>query len=119
MTENTDCHKMLAGKAEEIKEADQLCSNLRPGSYQKNKKKILDGLRRVEGQVRGIQRMVEEERYCVEVLNQMAAAKMALSRLALIILEDHTRGCVSKAILEGEREKDTIEELIKVIKKFL
>jgi len=72
----------------------------RRGSYQKDKKKILDGLRRIEGQVRGIQRMVEEERYCVDVLDQISAARMALARLAVIVLEAHTRGCVTHAVRE-------------------
>ncbi len=90
-----------------------------PRSYQAHKKKILDGLRQVEGQVRGIIKMVEEERYCVEVLTQIAAARMALAGQALLILEDHTKGCVSKAIQEQDQEKETIEELMAVIKKLL
>lgn len=89
------------------------------GSYQLDKKKIIDGLKRVEGQIRGIQRMVEEERYCVDVLVQFSAVRMALARLAMIILEDHTRGCVSKAILEREHEESTIQELMEVIKKLV
>ena len=89
------------------------------GSYQEHKKKILDGLNRVEGQVRGIHRMVEEERYCVEVLTQIAAARMALARLAIIVLEDHTKGCVSQAIKEQEGAERTIEELMNVIKKLI
>ncbi len=86
------------------------------GSYQEHKKKLLDGLKRVEGQVRGVQRMVEEERYCVDVLTQVAAARMALARLALIVLEDHTKGCVSQAIQEQEGAESTIEELMDVIR---
>jgi CsoR family transcriptional regulator, copper-sensing transcriptional repressor len=70
------------------------------------RKNIMDGLRRVEGQVRGIQRMVEEERYCVDVLNQITAARMALARLAMIVLDDHAKGCVSKAI----QEKDSADQ---------
>ncbi len=79
----------------------------------------MDGLKRVEGQVRGIQRMVEEERYCVDVLNQIAASRMALARLAMLILEDHTRGCVSTAILSKDSEESTIEELMDVIKRLM
>ncbi len=86
------------------------------GSYQDHKKKLLDGLKRVEGQVRGVQRMVDEERYCVDVLTQIAAARMALARLALIVLEDHTKGCVSQAIQEQEGAESTIEELMDVIR---
>ncbi len=104
----TDCHN-----------TDETCHHGARGSYQENKKRILDGLRRVEGQVRGIQRMVEDERYCVDVLNQIAASRMALARLAMLILEDHTRGCVSTAILEKESGDSTIEELMDVIKRLL
>ncbi len=89
------------------------------GSYQEHKKKLLDGLKRVEGQVRGVQRMVEEERYCVDVLTQIAAARMALARLALIVLEDHTKGCVSQAMQEQESAGRTIEELMGVIRKMM
>ena len=98
---------------------NESCHHDAHGSYQENKKKILDGLSRVEGQVRGIQRMVDEERYCVDVLNQIAAARMALARLAMLILEDHTKGCVSTAIMQEESAESTIEELIDVVKKLL
>ena len=98
---------------------NESCHHDAHGSYQENKKKILDGLSRVEGQVRGIQRMVDEERYCVDVLNQIAAARMALARLAMMILEDHTKGCVSTAIVEKENAENTIEELMDVIKRLL
>jgi CsoR family transcriptional regulator, copper-sensing transcriptional repressor len=89
------------------------------GSYGAHKVKLMHGLRRVEGQVRGIQRMVDEERYCVEVLNQIAAARMALARLAMIVLEDHTGGCVSRAITENERKDEIIGELMDVVKKMI
>ncbi len=89
------------------------------GSYQEHKKKILDGLRRVEGQVRGVQRMMEDERYCVDVLNQITAARMALARLAMIVLDDHVKGCVSKAIQEEDSADSTIEEMMDVIRKML
>ncbi len=89
------------------------------GSYGSHKVKLMHGLRRVEGQVRGIQRMVEQERYCVEVLNQIAAARMALARLALIVLEDHTGGCVSRAVTEDERKDEIIKELMDVVKKLI
>lgn len=93
--------------------------HVKHGSYQEHKKKILDGLRRVEGQVRGVQRMVEEERYCVDVLNQITAARMALARLAMIVLEDHAKGCVSKAIQQKDSAEDIMDEMMEVIKKML
>ncbi len=91
----------------------------RQGSYQKDKKKILDGLRRIDGQVRGIERMVEEERYCVDVLDQISAVRMALARLALIVLEDHTRGCVTRAVRENGDGEETIRELVEVFRKLV
>ena len=107
-------HPRGSGGAEE--ECPQCHHPHLQGSYQAHKKKILDGLKRVEGQVRGVQRMVEEERYCVDVLTQIAAARMALARLALIVLEDHTKGCVSQAMQEQESAERTIEELMGVIR---
>ncbi len=89
------------------------------GSYQREKKRLLDGLRRVEGQVRGVQRMVEEERYCVEVINQIAAARMALARLALLILEEHTRGCVTRALQSREETDQVIAELIATVRRLV
>ncbi len=100
-------------------DTDESCHLGEHGSYQENKKKILNGLSRVEGQVRGIKRMVDEERYCVDVLNQIAAARMALARLAMLILEDHTKGCVSTAIMQEDSAESAIEELMDVIKKLL
>jgi DNA-binding FrmR family transcriptional regulator len=101
---------------------DGACAHHR-GSYQNNKRKIVNGLRRVEGQVRGMQRMVEEERYCVDVLNQIAAARAGLARLAMIILEDHAHGCLTKAILEqqpaGGQGEPAIEEIMSTVKRLL
>jgi len=88
-------------------------------SYQKDKKYLLDRLNRIEGQVRGLKKMVENERYCVEVLDQIAAASAALDSLALVLFENHTRGCVSHAIKSEESEKETIDELMGVIQKFI
>ncbi len=98
---------------------EDACHHGEHGSYQENKKRILDGLSRVEGQVRGIKKMVDDERYCVDVLNQIAASRMALARLAMLILEDHTKGCVSTAIMEEDSAESTIEELMDVIKRLL
>jgi DNA-binding FrmR family transcriptional regulator len=71
-----------------------------PG-YTKDKKSIEARLRRIEGQVRGIQNMVEEDRYCIDVLTQVNAAKAALESVALQLLADHTEHCVTEAIRSG------------------
>jgi DNA-binding FrmR family transcriptional regulator len=72
-----------------------------PG-YTKDKQKILTRLRRIEGQVRGVQKMVEEDRYCIDVLTQVNATRAALESVALQLLADHTEHCVAEAIRSGE-----------------
>jgi DNA-binding FrmR family transcriptional regulator len=69
--------------------------------YIDNKEDILKRLRRAEGQVRGIQRMVEEDTYCIDVLTQVSAATNALETVALALLDDHLIHCVAEATAEG------------------
>jgi DNA-binding FrmR family transcriptional regulator len=69
--------------------------------YTEDKDDIRKRLRRIEGQVRGLQRMVEEDVYCIDVLTQVAAATKALQVVALSLLEDHLSHCVSEAIASG------------------
>jgi len=71
-----------------------------PG-YTDNKDAVLRRLRRIEGQVRGLQRMVDEDTYCIDVLTQISAATKALQAVALELLEDHLGHCVSHAISSG------------------
>ncbi len=71
-----------------------------PG-YADDKTAVLTRLRRVEGQVRGLQRMVEDDRYCIEVLEQISAASRALQAVALQLLEDHMAHCVADAVRAG------------------
>jgi CsoR family transcriptional regulator, copper-sensing transcriptional repressor len=72
-----------------------------PG-YAKDKLRVQDRLRRIEGQVRGLQKMVDDDRYCIDVLTQVGAVKAALDRVALILLADHTEHCVAEAIRAGD-----------------
>ena len=74
-----------------------------PG-YSDNKAAVLKRLRRVEGQVRGLQRMVDEDTYCIDVLTQVSAATKALQAVALSLLEDHLNHCVTNAIEAGGPE---------------
>jgi DNA-binding FrmR family transcriptional regulator len=76
---------------------------MRPG-YIGDKEAIQKRLRRVEGQVRGIQRMVDEDRYCIDILEQVAAATKALQAVALCLLDDHLAHCVSDAVRKGGDE---------------
>jgi len=69
--------------------------------YAGEKDAVLKRLRRVEGQVRGLQRMVEEDAYCIDVLTQVSAATKALQAVALTLLEDHLSHCVAHAAAEG------------------
>ncbi len=69
--------------------------------YIDNKDDILKRLRRAEGQVRGIQRMVEEDTYCIDVLTQVSAATKALETVALALLDDHLSHCVAEASAQG------------------
>jgi len=69
--------------------------------YVDNKEALLKRLKRAEGQVRGIARMVEEDTYCIDVLTQVAAATKALETVALALLEDHLSHCVAEATAEG------------------
>ena len=114
--DSQECHNDENGK-EKNESGCHHHENL-SGSYQENKEKILQSLRRIEGQVRGIHKMVEEERYCADVLNQVAAARMALAQVGLTILEDHTKGCVSEAIKEENKKEEIIDELMEIIKRF-
>jgi DNA-binding FrmR family transcriptional regulator len=74
--------------------------------YTAGKDDLLKRLRRVEGQVRGLQRMVDEDTYCVDVLTQISAATKALEAVALGMLEEHLRHCVAEAIAAGGPEGD-------------
>ena len=78
----------------------------------------LVALRRIEGQVRGVQRMIEDRKYCIDILNQIGAIKGALSRVEEKILEKHFRNCVTEAIIgSSEVEKQQkLEEILKLIK---
>ncbi|MBM7570565.1 metal-sensitive transcriptional regulator [Aquibacillus albus] len=87
--------------------------------YHDHKDKLLKRLRRMEGQVRGVHRMVEEDRYCVEILYQLAAIKAATNKIGLELIEDHTRGCVARAVKEKEDNGDShIHELMEVFRAF-
>jgi DNA-binding FrmR family transcriptional regulator len=72
--------------------------------YRDDKDAIQKRLRRVEGQVRGLQRMVDEDRYCIDILEQVSAATRALQSVALELLEDHMTHCVSDAVKAGGEE---------------
>ncbi len=74
--------------------------------YSADKQAYLTRLRRIEGQIRGLQRMVDEDVYCIDILTQVSAATRALQAVALGLLEDHVRHCVAEAIAGGGPEAE-------------
>lgn len=84
----------------------------------RDKQQILDRLKKIEGQVRGVQRMVEEDRYCVDVLVQVAAIKAALNKVGLALMEGHARGCMQAAVRRGEGD-EAVSELMDVLERFI
>ncbi len=81
--------------------------------YSATKDQLLTRLRRVEGQVRGVQGMVEDDRYCIEVLTQIAAVQAALDKVALGLLDDHARHCVVGA--DGRDRAERTTELMNAV----
>ena len=79
--------------------------NDKPG-YSDNKSAVLKRLHRIEGQVRGIERMVDEDTYCIDVLTQVSAATRALESVALQLLDEHLAHCVARAVQQGGEEAD-------------
>jgi DNA-binding FrmR family transcriptional regulator len=77
--------------------------------YTATKDQLAARLKRVEGQVRGIERMVDEDRYCIDVLTQISAVQAALDKVALGVLDDHARHCIVEGGKEGDREELTAE----------
>jgi DNA-binding FrmR family transcriptional regulator len=69
--------------------------------YAQNKDGYLMGLRRIEGQVRGLQRMIEDDKYCIDILTQVSAVTRALQSVALGLLDEHLSHCVAQAVAEG------------------
>jgi len=85
--------------------------------YAKNKQAVLKRLRRVEGQVRGVEGMVEDDRYCIDVVTQITAVQAALDKVALELLEDHTEHCVIGA-KPGDQEH-RMTELMGAVRRLL
>ena len=82
-----------------------MSEGMRPG-YSDDKELVLKRLRRIEGQVRGLQRMIEDERYCIDILEQVAAATRALQSVAILLLDEHLAHCVSDAVKVGGDEAE-------------
>ena len=85
--------------------------------YKTDKAALLKRLARIEGQVRGVSRMVEEERYCIDVLTQIGAIEAALDKVALGLIDDHTRHCVVQA--DGDEQAEKVDELVAALGRFV
>jgi CsoR family transcriptional regulator, copper-sensing transcriptional repressor len=89
--------------------------------YTHDKDSYLKRLRRIEGQVRGLERMIEEDRYCIDILTQIAAATRALQSTALGLLEEHLGHCVAQAITEGgddaaEKVREASDAIARIVR---
>jgi DNA-binding FrmR family transcriptional regulator len=85
--------------------------------YSMNKKDLQDRLRRVEGQIRGIQRMVDEDQYCIDILTQVNSAAAALKAVGMGLLDEHVRHCVKESIQMGTPD-EKVEELLAAVARF-
>jgi CsoR family transcriptional regulator, copper-sensing transcriptional repressor len=85
--------------------------------YTADKKSVQERLARIEGQVRGLQRMVDEDKYCIDILTQITAVTAALKAVGIGLLDSHVRHCVRAAIEQGEGE-EKIEELVTTVARF-
>ena len=85
----------------------------------KDKEKIQNRLRRIEGQVRGVQRLVDEEAYCVDILTQISSIVSAAEKVGLLLLKDHVEHCVRGSIEKSEGADEKIEELTAAVERFL
>jgi DNA-binding FrmR family transcriptional regulator len=87
-------------------------------AYSKDKGQLVRRLSRMEGQVRGIARMIERDEYCVDILQQTAALRAAVDALSVLVLEDHVQGCVRTAA-EGGKVDEYVDEVIDVVRRTL
>ncbi len=87
-------------------------------AIQPDKEALIKRLNRIEGQVRGVAKMIVEDRYCVDIINQVSAMQSALDAVAMQLLENHTHGCMQGAIKSGKGD-EAIDELMLVVRKFV
>lgn len=87
--------------------------------YSDNKPALLKRLNRIEGQVRGVSKMVEEDKYCIDILTQVSAAKAALDKVALELIRDHARHCLSNEHVQAKDDGDKADELVSAIGRML
>lgn len=84
--------------------------------YSKDKNVLLARMRRIEGQARGIQKMIEQDRYCPDIIQQLTALSRAVREVSLLLLQDHIEGCVTDAI-QHDHGEEMVRELISVVRR--
>ena len=99
------------------KKCEHCCVHETTERNEATKKAMLTRLKKIEGQIRGLQRMVESDAYCPDILIQVSAATSALNSFNKILMENHLKGCVTRDIQEGNLE--TIDELTHVLQKLM
>ena len=87
--------------------------------YMSDKDRYIARLKRIEGQTRGLQRMIEEEKYCIDILTQISAVNSALETVAVSLLRDHLRHCVTEAVQNDEGVEEKIAEATEAITRML
>lgn len=87
--------------------------------YSDNKPALKKRLNRLEGQVRGISKMVDDDKYCIDILTQVSAAKAALDNVALELLRDHAKHCLSNEQVHAHGEEDKADELVRAISRMI
>ncbi len=86
-------------------------------SYDKDKEDMLARLRRIEGQTRGLQRMIEEDKYCIDIITQVSSVQAALEKVTLMLIENHMKGCMVEAVQQGKGD-EKISEVMSVLRRY-
>lgn len=90
-----------------------------PYPYASDREEILSRLRKIEGQLRGIQRMVSEDAACMDLLTQISAVRSGIDKVGLRVLRDHMRGSVAQAVQTPGDGEAAVEEVVKVVERFI
>jgi len=87
--------------------------------YADNKTALLNRLKRVEGQVRGVARMIEDDKYCIDILTQISAVESAMDKVALELLREHTKHCLMDDKIGPESKEEKVEEVVTAVSRLL
>lgn len=87
--------------------------------YEKNKPKLLNRLNRIEGQVRGVTKMVDDDKYCIDILTQISAVQSALDKVALELIRDHAHHCLTNDSIKAQGADNKADELVNAIGRYI